>query len=70
MFRKHHQKWFSLSFRYVRHLDDSQYVVQSTFIKLLEKEFDKSVRDVKKYIGALLLIDSLMKAIKIKEPLL
>jgi len=61
MFLKHYQEWCLLSFSYVQDLDDSKDVVQSIFIKLLQKEFDEPVRDVKKYISTSIRNESLKK---------
>lgn len=64
LFLKHYQEWCLLSFSYVRDLDDSKDVVQSIFIKLLEKEFKEPIRDVKKYIGTAIRNESLKKVKK------
>lgn len=61
MFLKHYQEWCLLSFSYIQDLDDSKDVVQSIFIKLLQKEFDEPVRDVKKYISTSIRNESLKK---------
>lgn len=64
MFLKHYQEWCLLSFSYVQDLDDSKDVVQSIFIKLLQKEFDEPVRDIKKYISTSIRNESLKKVKK------
>ncbi|WP_419212039.1 RNA polymerase sigma factor [Maribacter sp. X9] len=61
MFLKHYQEWCLLSFSYTANLDDSKDVVQSIFIKLLQKEFDTPIWDLKKYINASIRNESLKK---------
>ena len=64
MFLKHYQEWCLLSFSYVGDLDDSKDVVQNIFIKLLQKEFDEPIIDLKKYINTCIRNESLKKVKK------
>ena len=61
MFLKHYQEWCLLSFSYTADLDDSEDVVQNIFSKLLQKEFDEPIRDLKKYINTCIRNESLKK---------
>ncbi|WP_158657080.1 RNA polymerase sigma factor [Maribacter cobaltidurans] len=61
MFLKHYQEWCLLSFSYVGDLEDSKDVVQNIFIKLLQKEFDAPIVDLKKYINTCIRNESLKK---------
>lgn len=61
MFLKHYQEWCLLSFSYVGDLDDSKDIVQSIFIKLLQKEYHEPIRDLKKYINTTIRNESLKK---------
>ena len=66
MFLKHYQEWCLLSFSYVGDLDDSKDVVQSIFIKLLQKEYKEPIKDLKSYINTSIRNESL-KRIKKRE---
>ena len=61
MFLKHYQEWCLLAFSYVGDLDDSKDVVQSIFIKLLQKEFNEPIKDLRKYINTSVRNESLKK---------
>ncbi|MDO1511682.1 sigma-70 family RNA polymerase sigma factor [Maribacter confluentis] len=66
MFLKHYQEWCLLSFSYVGDLDDSKDVVQSIFVKLLQKECNEPIKDFKSYISTSIRNESL-KRIKKKQ---
>lgn len=59
MFLKHYQEWCLLAFSYVGDIDDSKDVVQSIFIKLLQKEQGEPIRDIKRYISTSIRNESL-----------
>lgn len=61
MFLKHYREWCLLSFSYLGNLDDSKDVVQSVFIKLLQKESNEPIKDLKKYINTSIRNESLKK---------
>ena len=61
MFLKHYQEWCLLSFSYVGDLDDSKDVVQSIFIKLLQKEYKEPIKDLKSYINTSIRNESLKR---------
>lgn len=61
MFQKHYQEWCLLSFSYIGDLDDSKDIVQNIFIKLLQKEYNEPIIDIKKYINSAIRNESLKK---------
>jgi len=66
MFLEHYQEWCLLSYSYLHDLDDAKDVVQTIFIKLLQKKEHKAIDNLKSYINTAVRNESLKK-IKSKQ---
>ncbi len=61
MFLKHYQEWCLLSYSYVQDLDDAKDVVQTVFAKLLQKNENRTIENLKPYINTAVRNESLKK---------